>query len=207
MLRQATYVFLENSTFIFIRSSNLRKYSCQVETHCLMVRLSVEKKMILSSTSCSRAIYASKCELLWTLAKQESLNEPPVSSLPAKARKSLLKALVLAGSGVTEDSSREQYFHCVSPTEVLEIYWHECLCIVWVGNKLNLHVLLMFPSLYRFVFSVCLLRRSMGSQILLLKLWPYTFSIHVSIHEPANLPVTQRLHLWTSYVTHGWAKR
>ncbi|KAK3098488.1 hypothetical protein FSP39_019964 [Pinctada imbricata] len=61
----------------------------------------------------SKAIFVTKCELLWTLAKQEANHQPPLSLLPSKSRRKLLQALVLAGSGVTDDESREQYYQCV----------------------------------------------------------------------------------------------
>ncbi|XP_061176526.1 exportin-4-like [Saccostrea echinata] len=60
-----------------------------------------------------KARYLTKCELLWNIAKQEANHQPPLSLLPSKPRRSLLKALVLAGSGVEEDTLREGYWNCV----------------------------------------------------------------------------------------------
>lgn len=59
-----------------------------------------------------RAIFLTKSDLLWNIAKQESNHQPPLSLLPSKPRRSLLKALVLAGSGV-EDNLKENYWNCV----------------------------------------------------------------------------------------------
>lgn len=59
-----------------------------------------------------KAIFLTKSDLLWNIAKQESNHQPPLSLLPSKPRRSLLKALVLAGSGV-EDNLKENYWNCV----------------------------------------------------------------------------------------------
>lgn len=69
--------------------------------------------LVLNKIYFHRADYVTKCEHLWTLAKEEANHQPPYNCLPSSARRCLLKALVLAGSGVKEENWKEQYWNCV----------------------------------------------------------------------------------------------
>ncbi|XP_069125670.1 exportin-4-like isoform X1 [Argopecten irradians] len=72
-----------------------------------------------------RANYVSKCNLLWTLAKQEAEHKPPLSLLPFSCKRMLLRSLVQAGSGV-EDSWKDQYWACVLTS--IHTRFYETVC-------------------------------------------------------------------------------
>ncbi|VDI81588.1 Hypothetical predicted protein [Mytilus galloprovincialis] len=61
----------------------------------------------------SKAEYVTKCEHLWTLAKEEANHQPPYNCLPSHSRRCLIRALVLAGSGVKDETWKEQYWNCI----------------------------------------------------------------------------------------------
>lgn len=70
--------------------------------------------VIMYSSLFYRAEYVTKCEHLWTLAKEEANHQPPYNCLPSHSRRCLIRALVLAGSGVKDETWKEQYWNCVS---------------------------------------------------------------------------------------------
>ncbi|OWF40176.1 Exportin-4 [Mizuhopecten yessoensis] len=72
-----------------------------------------------------RAGYVTKCNLWWTLAKQEAEHKPPLSLLPFSCKRMLLRSLVQAGSGV-EESWKEQYWACVLTS--IHTRFYETVC-------------------------------------------------------------------------------
>lgn len=61
----------------------------------------------------NRAVFITKCEGMWSLARHVAENQPPFCSLPASACRLVYKALVLAGAGVAEDH-RVKFWELVS---------------------------------------------------------------------------------------------
>ncbi|XP_005108222.1 exportin-4 [Aplysia californica] len=58
----------------------------------------------------SRSVYLSQSEVLWSLARLEMNQEPPVATLSPEARRQFMKAMVLAGCGIKDSSQEEQYW-------------------------------------------------------------------------------------------------
>jgi hypothetical protein len=55
-----------------------------------------------------------RCQTLWQLAREYTLNTRPYDKLPASARRLLSTALVLAGSGAPDPETAHQYWTIVS---------------------------------------------------------------------------------------------
>ncbi|CAG5123634.1 unnamed protein product [Candidula unifasciata] len=62
------------------------------------------------SEQSSRAMYLSQSEVLWNLARLESRQEPPVSTLSPDARRQFMKAMVLVGCSIKDSAQEEQYW-------------------------------------------------------------------------------------------------
>ncbi|KAL3883791.1 hypothetical protein ACJMK2_030022 [Sinanodonta woodiana] len=79
-----------------------------------------EEKLLTDTLQClvsllnnrSRSSFVARCARLWELARHEASNSPPFNSLPAKSKRLLFKALVLAMSGI-KDQQRDEYRKCV----------------------------------------------------------------------------------------------
>ncbi|KAL5009683.1 hypothetical protein ScPMuIL_011988 [Solemya velum] len=85
--------------------TNLNVWHTEEQLMCDTLHLLV--KLLDNRT---RAVYVTKCELLWTLAKHEASNHPPFNAFPSSCQRLLMKALVLAGSGFTDSELKEQYW-------------------------------------------------------------------------------------------------
>lgn len=60
-----------------------------------------------------RAMYLSQSEVLWNLARLESRQEPPVSTLSPDARRQFMRAMVLVGCSIKDSAQEEQYWKLV----------------------------------------------------------------------------------------------
>ena len=60
-----------------------------------------------------------KCEGWWKLVKCAAHNEAPMNSLPASAFRLLYKGFVMAGTAVSDENMRTEYWKVVSAVNIL----------------------------------------------------------------------------------------
>ncbi|KAK6169678.1 hypothetical protein SNE40_020678 [Patella caerulea] len=93
----------------------IQKVICNITTWSSEDHLLVDSLKVLVALlkNGSKSVFVVKCNLMWDLARLEASNKPPISLLSPSARRLLLKALIMAGSGFKDTSVKEEFWKII----------------------------------------------------------------------------------------------